>query len=454
MYYLQYILEVFVAFADRSFEGNEEMPKAAFFTLGCKVNQYETAALKQQFFEAGFEIVEPDCLADVYVVNSCTVTAGGDRKSRQALRRMRRQNPVAVICLCGCFPQAFPEDAAIIPEADVITGSKDRAGLLLAVRQKLAGAPRVVDIKPHDKSEEFESMNARDFYSRTRAYVKIEDGCERSCAYCIIPAARGPVRSKPLHEIRDEVESLAELGYAEIVLTGVNLSCYGSDFGLRLIDAVRAACGCEKIRRVRLSSLEPELLTREDISEMAALPKLCPHFHLSLQSGCDETLRRMRRQYTCNEYSDIIKNLRDAFKNPAITTDVMVGFPGETGDEFLSSLAFCKEQGFARTHVFAYSKRPGTLAAAMDGQIPDAIKRKRSRIMISNMAASRAVFLDSQLKIPADVLFETRRPDGMWEGYSENYTPVAMYTDDDLSGKTMSVIPESSDGETCFVNKL
>ncbi|MCL2034272.1 MAG: tRNA (N(6)-L-threonylcarbamoyladenosine(37)-C(2))-methylthiotransferase MtaB [Oscillospiraceae bacterium] len=430
------------------------MPKAAFFTLGCKINQYETAAMKQQFFEAGFEIVEPDCLADVYVVNSCTVTAVGDRKSRQALRRMRRQNPSAVICLCGCFPQAFPEDAAIIPEADVITGSKDRSGLLLAVREKLAGGPKVVDIKPHDTLEAFESMNARDFYSLTRAYVKIEDGCARSCAYCIIPAARGPVRSKPLQEIRAEIESLAELGYAEIVLTGVNLSCYGSNFGLRLIDAVRAACASEKIRRVRLSSLEPELLTREDINEMASFQKLCPHFHLSLQSGCDETLRRMRRQYTCNEYGGILKDIRSAFKNPAITTDVMVGFPGETDDEFSSSLAFCKEQGFARAHVFAYSKRPGTSAAAMDSQIPDAIKRKRSRIMIAEMAISRAAFLGRQLKIPAEVLFETHRPDGMWEGYSENYTPVAMYADDDLRGKIMSVIPSSSDGEICFVNKL
>jgi len=430
------------------------MSTAAFFTLGCKVNQYETAALKQQFFEAGFEIVEPDNTADVYVVNSCTVTAGGDKKSRQALRRMRRQNPGAVICLCGCFPQAFPEDAAEIPEADIITGSKQRAELLHAVRERLAGSPRIVDIRPHSHTEEFESMNAGGFYSRTRAYVKIEDGCNRFCAYCIIPAARGPVRSKPVNEIRAEVDSLAELGYAEVVLAGVNLSCYGSDLGLRLIDAVRAACRSEKIRRVRLSSLEPELLTRADIEEMASFPKLCPHFHLSLQSGCDETLLRMKRQYTCGGYAEIVKNLRAAFQNPSITTDIMVGFPGETEAEFLSSLAFCKEQGFARAHVFAYSKRPGTPAADMESQIPERVKRERSRVMILEMAKSRAVFLETQLGTAADVLLETRRPDGMWEGYSENYTPVRVRGDDDLGGKIIAVTPTSSDGEACFVNNL
>lgn len=418
--------------------------QVAFFTLGCKVNQYETAALKRQFSEAGYDIVEPEDDAEVYVVNSCTVTAGGDRKSRQILRRMRRQSPGAVICLCGCFPQAFPDIANEIPEADVIMGSKNRAGLLDAVEKVLRGGGRVIDITPHEKNESFESFGANglgEFYSRTRAFLKIEDGCRRFCAYCIIPTARGPVRSKPLDDIKSELEALARSGYQEVVLAGINLSCYGQDLGLRLIDAVKLACSIDGIGRVRLSSLEPELLTGLDIDEMSGLEKLCPHFHLSLQSGCDETLSRMRRHYDTAEYSRIVTDLRKAFKNPAITTDIMVGFPGETDGEFESSLGFCRETGFARAHVFAYSKRRGTAAAEMSDQIPEDVKRERSRKMIAATDESRDAFLKSQLGIPASVLFETAHGAGFWEGYSENYTPVIMRSDGQIGGKIIAVTP-------------
>lgn len=426
--------------------------RAAFFTLGCKVNQYETAALQQQFSAAGYEIVDADGDADVYVVNSCTVTASGDKKSRQALRRARRKNPAAVVCLCGCFPQAFPDIAKNIPEADIIMGAKDRSRLLAAVEEKLSGGGRVVDISPHVSGEKFEGMSAGKFYSRTRAFLKIEDGCTRFCAYCIIPAARGPVRSKPLDELKGDLESLAASGYREVVLAGINLSCYGRDLSLRLIDAVKLACGIGGISRVRLSSLEPELLSAEDILEMSKLPKLCPHFHLSLQSGCDATLKRMRRQYTTAEYSRIAENLRGAFENAAITTDIMVGFPGETDEEFARSIDFCKKTGFAKAHVFAYSPRGGTAAADMPGQIPELVKRERSKAMIAAANETRAVFLKNQLGKSAEILFESKRPDGYWEGYSKNYTPVLMRSGEDLCGKILNVTPTSVDGEYCIIN--
>lgn len=425
--------------------------RAAFFTLGCKVNQYETAALERQFAEAGYEIVEADEKADVYVVNSCTVTATGDQKSRQMLRRMRRQNPGAVVCLCGCFPQAFPESAAEIIEADVIMGAKDRSRLLQAVQDYMDSGVRAVEISPHASVEEFEDLSAGSFHSRTRAFLKIEDGCRRFCAYCIIPTARGPVRSKPLADIRKELEVFASRGYTEAVLAGINLSCYGQDLGLGLIDALEAACAVEGIARVRLSSLEPELLTSGDIGRMSKLEKLCPHFHLSLQSGCDATLNRMRRHYDTAEYRRIAGDIRGRFENCALTTDVMVGFPGETEKEFSQSLDFCKSMGFAKTHVFAYSPRKGTAAAVMPDQIPNAVKRERSRLMIDAAEESRAVFLRAQLNIPAETLFETKNAGGFWEGYSRNYTPVLMRSDDDLGGKLLTVTPTAAAGVFCIV---
>lgn len=425
--------------------------RAAFYTLGCKVNQYETAALKQQFAKAGFEIVEDDQKADVYIINSCTVTSEGDRKSRQMLRRFKRRNPGAVMCLCGCFPQAFPESAAEIIEADVIMGAKNRARLLDAVLGFMSGGERVIEINPHNKEEAFEDLIVGDFHSRTRAFLKIEDGCRRFCAYCIIPTARGPVRSKPPQEIKSELEALAARGYAEVVLAGINLSCYGQDMGLKLIDALETACEVEGISRVRLSSLEPELLTGEDIARMASLKKLCPHFHLSLQSGCDSTLRRMRRHYDTAEYRRIAEDIRARFENCALTTDIMVGFPGETDDEFQQSLDFCESIGFAKMHVFSYSPRKGTAAAEMDGQISGTVKHARSRRMIDAAGNLREKFLRTQLGISAEALFETKNPDGFWEGYSKNYTPVLMRSDEDLGGRIITVTPTVAAGDFCMV---
>jgi threonylcarbamoyladenosine tRNA methylthiotransferase MtaB len=423
--------------------------KAAFFTLGCKVNQYETAALQRSFARAGYEIVSEETGADVYVVNSCTVTSSGDRKSLQKLRRLRRLNPKAALCLCGCYPQAFPEEAAAISEADVVLGSKNRMFLLEAVERAKNGE-RVVEIPPHGAGERFEELGAGKMRERTRAFLKIEDGCDRHCAYCIVPKARGPVRSKPLAALKAELEAIAAQGCAEVVLTGVNLSCYGQDLGLRLIDAVRLACEAPGIGRVRVGSLEPELLPDEDIAGMSGFKKLCPHFHLSLQSGSDATLRRMGRMYSAAEYERIAESLRGRFPGAALTTDIIVGFPGETDAEFAESLAFCRKMGFAKAHVFGYSKRPGTAAAEMPGQISEPIKRERATLMQKAADETRGAFLLSQLNKPCRVLFETLGPNGMWEGYSENYAPVLMAHWDNLNGRILEAVPTKIEGDYCI----
>lgn len=422
--------------------------RVCFYTLGCKVNQNETGALAQLFEQNGFTVVEEKDGADVYVVNSCTVTNFGDQKSRKWLRRAKRENPGAVTVLTGCYPQAFPDDAARLAEADVIAGARDRAALVELVRRARETRGRIVAVTPHERGEPFEPMRAAAFRERTRAFVKIEDGCDRYCAYCIIPQARGPVRSKPPGELRAELEGLARAGYREAVLVGINLPSYGRELGLRLIDAVELACAVDGIERVRLGSLEPELLTGGDIARMARQPKLCPQFHLSLQSGCDATLARMRRHYDTAEYMRIVQSLRAHFENCAITTDVMVGFPGETDAEFEQSLSFVESLGLAKAHVFAYSRRPGTRAADMPGQLPGAVKEARSARMIEATDRTRAAFLAGQAGRTVGVLFETR-DGGALDGYAENYTPVRVFTDEDLRGQIRRVLIISADGARC-----
>lgn len=425
--------------------------RASFFTLGCKVNQYETQILKQLFSAHGYDIVPFGEAADVCVINSCTVTDIGDRKNRQALHRARRENPGAVLALTGCMPQAFPEQSQLLTEADVVTGSYNRKGLLAAIQTHLATGERVIDITSHHRGEQFEQMQADAFIEHTRAFVKIEDGCERFCSYCIIPTARGPVRSKPIEALQNELTALSSAGYREAVLVGINLSCYGSDIGLRLIDAVRCAANTPGIERVRLGSLEPELLTREDIRAMKELPGFCPQFHLSLQSGCDETLRRMNRHYTTAQYMDIVDMIRAEFDNCALTTDIMVGFPGETDEEFEQSLAFFRAVGFAKAHVFAYSMREGTRAAQMNGQVPQQVKTIRSRRMLQAADHARDVFLRTQIGRTEPVLFESREND-YFCGYTPNYTPVKMLCPADaaLRGQIVSVCMTDVSEDGCI----
>lgn len=427
--------------------------RIAFYTLGCKVNQYETQILIQQFSANGFDIVEPTEDADIYIINSCTVTSIGDKKTRKVLRRLKRQNPSAKMVLTGCFPQAFPDEAIMLTEADVITGSYNRSSLIDAVNRSLISNERIIEIIPHQKGEKFESMKTDKFFEKTRASIKIEDGCDRYCSYCIIPTARGPVRSKPIDELKMELIELSNAGYKEVVLVGINLSMYGRDLGYRLIDAIELVEQTDGIERVRLGSLEPELISLDDISRMSKLKKLCPQFHLALQSGCDETLKRMNRHYTTDDYMKIAESFRKFFPNSAITTDIMVGFPMETDEEFAKTLDFINRLSLAKAHVFSYSIREGTVAARMSGQVSPPIKEERSKLLIEATDKSRMDFLYKQIGTVQKVLFEASSEDYI-TGYTENYTPVVLNADKPLWGEIHSVKIISVSHDKCIAELI
>lgn len=421
--------------------------KVAFYTLGCKVNQYETQIIQERFSENGFDVVDCNKEADIYVINSCTVTATGDKKTRQIVHRFKKKNPSAIVVLTGCFPQAYPEEATAIKEADIITGTRNRNGIFDLVRQFISDGRRIVEIVPHEKDEAFERMCVKGLFDRTRAFIKIQDGCNRYCSYCIIPTARGPLRSKAIDDITSELSLLAKEGYREVVLVGINLSFYGKEYGLRLIDAIKAACAVEGIERVRLGSIEPELITDEDLSEMARLKEFCPQFHLSLQSGCTDTLKRMNRHYTADEYAELVEKIRRAFENPSITTDIVVGFPGEDEREFKESCEFVEKVKIAKAHVFSYSRRPNTRADRMSNQVTKAEKEQRSRILIGVCDRIREEFLQSQVGLSCKVLFETLDENLGYFGYSENYTPICVKCEQDVRGeiKTVKITAAYSD---------
>ena len=424
--------------------------KVRIITLGCKVNQYESQAMLSDLLRNGYEAAGDREKADVVVINSCTVTASSDQKVRQTVRRARNDHPQAVIVLTGCMPQAFPEKSAKLPEADIVIGNRERGALRKYLDRYFEEKERIVEILPHAAGEPFEPMCVSEYHERTRAFLKIEDGCNRFCSYCIIPYARGRVRSKKPEDLRTELESLAKNGYREVVLTGINLSCWGAEFGLELCDAVETACTAAGIERVRLGSLEPERLSREVIARLSKQEKLCPQFHLSLQSGCDRTLRRMNRHYTCEEFSAIAEDLRAAFPNAALTTDVMVGFSGETQEEFEESLRFVQKIGFAKVHVFPYSRRPGTKAYDFPEIVTNQEKERRSRAMIAAANDLRNTFLNAQCGKTEPVLFEQRDEAGLFEGYTKNYTPVKVRCDRDLHGKILPVRLVSVFGDACL----
>ncbi|MBQ8599613.1 MAG: tRNA (N(6)-L-threonylcarbamoyladenosine(37)-C(2))-methylthiotransferase MtaB [Oscillospiraceae bacterium] len=424
--------------------------RAAFYTLGCKVNQYETQIMIQQFAADGYDIVEAHEDADVYVVNSCTVTSTGDKKTRQVIHRLHRQNPSAVIALTGCYSQAYPAEVSAMEEINVLTGTGNKTAILGHVNTFLKTHQRIVDIPAHDRRESFEPMKADSFLERTRAFVKIQDGCEHYCSYCIIPYARGFVRSKTLEDLKLELYNLSIAGFREVVLVGIDLSSYGKDLGLRLIDAILAACTTDGIERVRLGSLEPDLFSDEDYQLLATLPQFCPQFHLSLQSGCDATLKRMNRHYDSTRYREIVAKIRRYFDNPSITTDVMVGFAGETEEEFQQSLDFCKEIAFAKTHVFAYSIRKGTRAATMPNQVTNAVKEQRSHILSDAMEICRKDFMQKQIGLTEEVLFETDVVRGGYVGYTKNYTPVWVQSEEALCGQLRNVNITGCDEQYCL----
>lgn len=420
-------------------------------TLGCKVNQYESQAMREDLLKNGFELAEPNTPADITVVNSCTVTSVSDAKNRKLINKIRRENPDGIIVLTGCMPQAFPDKQENFENCDVVLGNAKRAELVPAICEYIENHMKNVFITPHPvKNEQFEDLSISSLGEHTRAFIKIEDGCNRFCSYCIIPFARGRVRSKSIEALKTEVEKIANNGYLEVVLVGINLSAYGQDEGLNLADAVECVCAQDGIERVRLGSVEPEQMDEPMIKRLAAQPKFCPQFHLSLQSGCDNTLKAMNRHYDTAEYSKIVSNIRKTFDNSTITTDVMVGFAGETEEDFKASMDFVKQTGFAKVHVFPYSRRKGTVADKAPNQIAPNIKEQRAKEMGELVAKSRAEFLKTQVGMTESVLIERLRH-GYLEGYTKNYTPVHIISDNDnLCGQIVNVKITSAEDDFCM----
>lgn len=423
--------------------------KVTFYTLGCKVNQYETEAMREAFAAAGHTPVPNSAPFDAAVINSCTVTAESDRKTRQILHKVRRENPEAIIILTGCMVQAFSEEAKAITDADIVCGNTDVKKTVEYAERFLKDGERIFEVSEHKKTERFNTPVLSSFAERTRAYMKIEDGCDRYCTYCIIPTARGSVRSKPLAEIAAEAETLSRAGFSEIVLVGINLTSYGKDEDIDICDAVEAAAKPDGIKRVRLGSLEPDHISDNVLERLKAQKKFCPQFHLSLQSGCDETLKRMNRHYDTAFYRDLVSRIRAVFKDASVTTDVMVGFAGETEEEFSKSLAFVKEIGFAKAHVFAYSRRRGTVAYGLPAQITRAEKAERSRRMIETALACEEEFLKRLVGKTEYVLFETAEK-GFAEGYTPNYSRVRVKSDEPHTGEILPVKIISAEKECCM----
>lgn len=409
--------------------------KVKFITLGCKTNFYESQALGEMFKAAGYTVIKSG-KADVVVINTCAVTSMGAQKSRQQIHKAKKENPQAVIAVMGCYSQTDPKTLENSGDIDVMIGTSGRGQLLTLVDEALKGKRQIIhrDIM---KEREYEELCTTSDQSRIRANVKIEDGCTNFCAYCIIPYARGPVRSRSLEKIVEEVKLLAVSGFAEIVLTGIHIGSYGRDLNneIGLIDVVEAVCGIDGIKRVRLGSIEPVVITDDFVERAKKLKNLCPQFHLSLQSGCSETLKRMKRRYTAEEYMLAVERLRRNIPDTSITTDVMVGFPGETEEEFEKSYDFCKAVGFMQMHIFKYSKRPGTVAAEMENQVPEQVKEQRSQRLIALEKEMKQAFYDSYKGRTMEVLAEIRTKDGRFHGTTANYMDVYMESEEDITGK-------------------
>ncbi len=420
------------------------MKKVALHNLGCKVNAYETEAMQEMLEHAGYEIVPFQEGADIYVINTCTVTNIADRKSRQMLHRARKMNPDAVVVAAGCYVQAQAEKQVIDPCIDIVLGNNKKQDLLTALQayEEAHGDLReVIDI---NHTKEYENLHLTKQGEHTRAYIKVQDGCNQFCSYCIIPYARGRVRSRAKEDVVAEVTDLAKNGYQEVVLTGIHLSSYGIDFENEdnLLSLIRAVHEIEGIKRIRLGSLEPRIITEEFVQAIAALPKMCPHFHLSLQSGCNETLKRMNRRYTSEEFYEKCEILRKYFEKPALTTDVIVGFPQETEEEFETTYEFLKKICFYETHIFKYSKREGTKAAEMQGQIPEQIKAKRSARLIELGEKNRRAYEESFLGKTVEVLVEEKSDVNgkeMWTGHTKEYMKIALESEKNLQNCILNV---------------
>ncbi len=417
------------------------MKKAALHNLGCKVNAYETEAMQEMLEQNGYEIVPFQEGADVYIINTCTVTNMADRKSRQMIHKARKMNPEAVVVAAGCYVQTAEMQEKLDPDIDIVIGNNRKQDLIRILaeywKEETLHPEQVEELIDINHTKEYENLTLDRTAEHTRAYIKVQDGCNQFCSYCIIPFARGRVRSRKAQDVTDEVRRLAENGYKEVVLTGIHLSSYGMDLEKEedLLHLIQSVHEVEGIERIRLGSLEPRIITEEFAQTLASLPKICPHFHLSMQSGCDETLKRMNRRYTSAEYFEKCEILRSAFEHPALTTDVIVGFPQESEEEFEITRKFIEKVNFYETHVFKYSKRQGTKAAAMEGQIPEPVKGTRSAELIRIGKEHKKAFESWYIGKEIAVLFEEEiERDGqkIWVGHTREYIKVALQSEENL----------------------
>lgn len=418
--------------------GGSALRRAAFYTLGCKVNQYETEAMIESFENAGYETVDYTEYADVYIINTCTVTNMGDRKSRQIIRRALDQNPDAFVAVVGCYSQIAPEEVLQIPGVSLVIGTNERSSIVELVEyakgkeEKLNLVNDIMDVR------EFEEMPIRNYKSRTRAFLKIQEGCDQYCTYCIIPYARGHIRSRKPESIIAEVKELAGSGFREIVLTGIHVASYGKDLGdTSLIDIIEKVHRVDGIMRIRMSSVDPNVMTDEFIERLKNLPKICKHFHLSLQSGCDKTLKRMNRKYTTEEYKRVVGKLREAFADVAITTDLIVGFPGETDEEFQETVDFVEDISFSAMHIFKYSPREGTPASKYKNQVKPQLKEARSKLITSIARKNEEKFKKGFIGCNMKVLYEHPIDEkaSLFEGLTDNYIRVVSESQTDIKGK-------------------
>jgi len=407
-----------------------------FYTLGCKVNQYDSEAMLEQFLENGYTVAKQGMPADVYVVNTCTVTGTGEQKSMQAVRRFQRQNPAGEMIIAGCLAQKKAEELRDTG-ARLILGVQHRGDVVELLEQAIAQNTQMMAVESLEQVS-FEPLSIRGHQEHTRALMKIQEGCNNHCTYCIVPSVRGGIRSREPEDIFKEAQALAKAGFREVVLTGVHLTSYGRDLPKKptLFDAIATVAKVQGIRRIRLGSLEPVIVTDAFVDAIQNIPKLCPQFHLALQSGSDEVLVRMKRRYNTAQFLRAVQRLRSAYPDVAITTDVIVGFPGETEAQFQQTVAFCQAIGFMKIHVFPYSRREGTLAAVMPGQLSKAVKDERVQILMQTADALSAVYRQRMLGSVQSVLIETRSRDGWFIGYTPQYIPVACQT-----GRVGEIVP-------------
>jgi len=417
--------------------------KVKFITLGCKTNYYESQAMSELFRKKGYVIAEKNEISDIYIINTCTVTGTGAQKSRQHIRRAKKENPDSIVAVTGCYAQTEPEKTAALEGVDVVVGTDGKKNIVDYVERAIKGEKLCFNTDMTN-FRDYEEFCVTGEQSRIRATVKIEDGCDNFCTYCIIPYARGRVRSRKPENILNEVKELARKGYPEIVLTGIHLDSYGKDFGYKvsLIDIIEEIAKVDGIKRIRLGSLEPVIITEEFVKRAKKIPELCPHYHLALQSGCDETLKRMNRHYNTSDYEKAVNLLRENIPDVSFTTDIMVGFPGETDEEFMSSYNFCKKMKFMQMHVFKYSIRKGTRAAEMQNQISEKIKEARSEKMLELAQKMKGDYYDSYLGRKVSVLVEEKVSDGKYHATLPNYMDVYISSDEDISNRFIDIVVE------------